>query len=235
MTQHLIIDDFLRYQKAADKSGLTIKTCRSDLYIFAHWFEQTHAEALKIHKITPVDLRQYKQHMEQVANKPQTINRHLNSLKYFLEWGFENKKISYHLLVPKPVKQMRAPPKWLSRLAQNALLRHMERYAKPRDTAVIKIFLTTGLRVQEVCDLMWQDIVITSRKGHMIVKHRKGNKYREIPLNKDARLAFINLGYQQYAGREQYIPRPTMKHANLIYRQNFQKKSGVLSVNPRNF
>lgn len=205
MTKHTIIDDFLRYQKAADKSELTLKSYRSDLGIFVQWFEQTNNDTFKIHKITPTDLRQYKQHMEQANFKPQTMNRRLSSLKYFLAWGFENKKINYRLSIPKPIKQMRTAPRWLSKLEQNALLRHMERYAKPRDIAVIKILLNTGLRVQELCGLTWQDIVIASRKGHMVVNRGKGNKYRKVPLNKDARMAFLNLGYQQYAGHEQYI------------------------------
>jgi len=50
---------------------------------------------------------------------------------------------------------MRSAPKWLDKIEQNALLRHMERYAKSRDVAIVKILMNTGLRVQELCDLTW--------------------------------------------------------------------------------
>lgn len=199
---HVTIDDFIRCQKAADKSPLTLKHYRSDLYLFAQWFKKTNGEMLRMALITPTDLRQYKQHLNQKGYKPQTINRRLCSLTYFLAWGWETKKITYRLPIPKRVKHMRSAPKWLSKRDQHALLRHMERYAKPRDISIIKILINTGLRVQELCHLTWQDVVMSSRKGHVIIHHGKGNKYREVPLNKDARQAFFNVGYQQHAGTD---------------------------------
>jgi len=205
MAQNSAIEGFIRYQKAADKSDLTLKSYQSDLVIFAQWFEQANGESLRLHKVTPTDLRQYKQHLDQSGFKPQTINRRLCCLKYFLEWGWKTKKISYRLPSPKLVKQMRSAPKWLDKTEQNALLRHMERYAKPRDIAIVKILMNTGLRVQELCDLTWQDIILTERKGRVVVKRGKGNKYREIPLNKDARHAFLDLDYQQHAGSDGLI------------------------------
>lgn len=205
MAQNKMINAFISYQKAADKSDLTLKNYQSDLVIFARWFEEINGEPLRLHKITPTDLRQYKQHLDRAGFKPQTINRRLCCLKYFLEWGWATKKISHRLPIPKPIKQMRSAPKWLDKTEQNALLRHMERYAKSRDVAIVKILMNTGLRVQELCHLIWKDIILTARKGHVVVNRGKGNKYREIPLNKDARNAFLNLGHLQQAGSEGFI------------------------------
>jgi len=47
--------------------------------------------------------------------------------------------------------------------------------------------------------------MLTERKGYVVVNRGKGHKYREIPLNKDARHAFLNLDYQQYAGSDGLI------------------------------
>lgn len=98
MAQNSSIEGFIRYQKAADKSDLTLKSYQSDLVIFAQWFEQANGESLRLHKITPTDLRQYKQYLDQSGFKPQTINRRLYCLKYFLEWGWKTKKISNYAI-----------------------------------------------------------------------------------------------------------------------------------------
>ncbi len=100
---------------------------------------------------------------------------------------------------------MRAAPKWLGKQAQHALLRHMERYASPRDVELVKLLLNTGLRVNELCRLTWQDSSVAARKGHLVIRQGKGHKYREVPLNKTARQALLNLGYHQYAGTTRAI------------------------------
>jgi len=65
--------------------------------------------------------------------------------------------------------------------------------------------LNTGLRVSELCALKWSDITMSDRKGKLLVNAGKGCKYRDIPLNKDARLAFFNLDYTIHAGSDAFI------------------------------
>lgn len=133
--------------------------------------------------------------------RPATINRRLLSLKYFLEWGWVAKKIKYRFPLPKTVKQSQSMPKWLTRSQQNQLLRHVEQYGSKRDTAIVKILLNTGLRVSELCDIKWAHITMSERKGKLLVNVGKGCNYRQIPLNKDARLALyfpLRMIYQEY-------------------------------------
>lgn len=137
--------------------------------------------------------------------RPPTINRRLLSLKYFLEWGWRTKKIKYRFPLPKTVKQSQSIPKWLNRCQQNQLLRHIEQLGSKRDIAIVKILLNTGLRVSELCGLKWSDIIMSDRKGKLLVNAGKGSKYRDIPLNKDARLAFYNLDYTIHAGSDAFI------------------------------
>jgi integrase/recombinase XerC len=100
---------------------------------------------------------------------------------------------------------MSSAPKWLNRIEQNALLRHIEQIASIRDITIIKVLMNTGLRVQELCDLKWSDIVIAERKGNLTVRNRKGEKYREIPLNKESRNAFNAIDYKQHVGSDRPV------------------------------
>lgn len=48
--------------------------------------------------------------------------------------------------------------------------------------------------------LVWPDIKITERKGILIVRSGKGAKFREVPLNDEARKAFQSIDYPGDAG-----------------------------------
>ena len=49
---------------------------------------------------------------------------------------------------------------------------------------IIVLLLNTGLRISELCNLMWNYIDFHTRK--LIVQHGKGDKQRSIPLNDTA-------------------------------------------------
>ncbi len=160
-----LIDDYILYQKSMDKSAHTLSSYRSDLARFSVWFQSVNNMEMKLLNITPTDLRQYKQYIMDADLRPTTINRRILSLKYFLEWGWETKKIKNRFPLPKTVKQAATIPKWLNRVQQNQLLRHVEQYGSTRDQAIVKILLNTGLRVSELCALKWSHITMSERKG----------------------------------------------------------------------
>jgi integrase/recombinase XerC/integrase/recombinase XerD len=88
-----------------------------------------------------------------------------------------------------PVTVQQEAPKWLDRNEQNALIRAVRKLGDLRELTIITVLLQTGLRVQEFCDIRLKDIIIGDRKGTIIVQSGKGGKYREVPLNVDARRA----------------------------------------------
>lgn len=198
------IEKYIAYQKTTDKSKMTLASYRSDLMQFARWFQKVNNDEVRLHKITPTDFRQYKQFLISSQFKPQTINRRLLSLKYFLEWGRDTKKIKYSFPYPKTVKQNTSKLRWIDKNRQHRLLRHMEEHASLRDKEIVRILLNTGLRIQELCNLKWAHVTTSDRKGKLIV-YGKGQKYREVPLNKDSRNALDALGYKDKADKADFI------------------------------
>lgn len=71
---------------------------------FAIWFESVNKVEMGLVNITPTDTRQYKQQLIDSNLRPQTINRRLLSLKYFLEWGWDTKRIKYRFSITKDSK-----------------------------------------------------------------------------------------------------------------------------------
>ncbi|WP_119344924.1 tyrosine-type recombinase/integrase [Facilibium subflavum] len=205
MDQLHLIETFIDYLKTNDRSSATIKSYASDLYLFAKWFEEKNHEELQAKKITPTDLRQYKQHLIDHPMKPSSINRKISVLKRFINWLLQINYIQQRFSFPKMLKHNNAIPRWLDKNQQDMMISHLEKYANKCDYAIIKLLLNTGLRVNELVELKWTHIRMTDKKGALTVYYHKTNHYRDIPLNKDARYALITLGFVKMSGKDEYV------------------------------
>ncbi len=58
-----------------------------------------------------------------------------------------------------------------------------------RPCAVFELLSNASLRVGELCALRVGDVSLSERKGKVIVRRGKGNKYREVPVNIETRKA----------------------------------------------
>jgi integrase/recombinase XerC len=193
------LDRFTRHLEDAERSPLTIQSYLGDLRAFAAWFDETNGDALLPARVTPTDLREFKQHLLLRGRKPSSINRKLATLRTFLRWAADAGLTSGlpAVKMPKTERQVRPGPRWLDRREKNALLRAVERGGSTRDTAAVQLLLSTGLRVQELCTLTWQDVALSERAGMLTVRRGKGGKRRQVPLNRDARSTLLSLGYAE--------------------------------------
>jgi site-specific recombinase XerD len=183
--------DFTETLAREGKSALTIKSYLSDLRHFAVWFTQTNGETFSPQGITLLDVRAYQAHMLTVSHfRPATINRRFAALPKYCRWakgqGFLKDDPTSEV---KGVRQVKAAPKALSSLELRRLLREAHKGGVARDIALIETLANTGLRVGELAALTLDDAEISERKGMVTVRAGKGAKYRQVPLNADARRA----------------------------------------------
>ena len=139
---------------------------------------------------TSVDLNRYLDYLGQSA--PATIQRKLISLKKFFAWAYkhQHRKKEPPEFPTRLPKQQPLAPRWLSKNQVDALIRKAEQdhhSLSSRNVVIIKLMLHTGLRVSEVVDLKWEDIVIRRYEGHLTVHCGKGSKKRIVPLNSTIR------------------------------------------------
>lgn len=164
-------------------------TYRGVLMKFVQWFEETTGEAFAPKNVTDLDTADYKRHLLSHA-KPATINKTRITLKRYFDWLVNQGIISESPMKgSRPVKQGRRAPRWLDRKEQLALLRAVKKEGKSRDIAIIQLLLHAGLRVEELCNLRLEDVELSERKGKVVIRQGKGEKWREVPLNRDAREA----------------------------------------------
>lgn len=184
-------------------SERTLLAYNNNMTSFMVWFEVENGEEFDPSLITSIDLRAYRKFsLEHEQVKPATWNQRLATMRSVCTWAIEAGILSYDPSSEiKRASQSPLPPRWLDKRDQKRLLRAMERnvnaasrysYAHRmaiRDNAMIALMLWAGLRVGEVANLEFYDIEISERKGSVIVRMGKGEKYREIPLNSEAREA----------------------------------------------
>lgn len=182
------IEDFILHLESRDRSRHTISAYHLDLQQFEKWFAGVNGDEMEPAKVTPTDLREFKHFLiEDEQLRPATTNRKLASLRAFLKWAVGEGTIESVPRMPQGVEQVQSAPKALDRREMNALIRAVERHGSKRDQAIVFLLLNTGVRVQECSSLNVEDIEMSERKGKLVVRSGKGQKYREVPLNVEAR------------------------------------------------
>lgn len=127
-------------------------------------------------------VRDYKIHLKTVCKmKPTSVNLSLAAVDHFARFlGLERPAVEREDLV-------QAAPRALEKEEQVAFLRAVERCASARDRALAHLLFYTALRIGECAALNLEDVPLSARKGKVIVRSGKGDTYREVPLNAEAR------------------------------------------------
>lgn len=192
------LDQYQQYLLEMDKSAMTIKGYATDLKQFQKWLGSDRS----LETLTAADVRSYRDYLMTKAASPNTISRHLASLASFGQWGADKAKLfpenpALHI---EPIEVATLAPRWLDKNQKRKLLNTIEndlRIAREkyprlwliryRDSVIVNLLLTTGLRVGELCDLRISDLALGERKGSLMVRNGKGRKRRSVALMNETR------------------------------------------------
>jgi integrase/recombinase XerD len=181
--------------EALDLRPATVRNYISDLRGFMAWCEQTWQAdnaslVFSLERVATPTVTRYRDYLQHEARrKPNTVNRYLVSIKRYFSWAIDEELIMRDPARPvKLVAQMLRAPRHLSDREEESLLTAVSRSGNLRDVTLITLMLHTGLRVSEVCNLKWEQVVWQKRSGYLRIWGKR-NKYREVPLNVTARNA----------------------------------------------
>ncbi len=166
-----------------DFSANTKKALKSDFGHFLLWYVGTNHEPFRFTRFTESDITNYKQACQQRGHAPSTINRRLTHLRmlcdFFVKEGRMKQNVAKNI---KSLKTQRLAPKSLELPDLRKITKEVELRGNLRDHLIFAMFSGAGFRVSELSALKIEDIVLTDRKGHAIVRNGKGGKTREVPL-----------------------------------------------------
>ena len=138
-------------------------------------------------------LRIYQTELEQRGYKPTTRNRKTFTIKGFFnflhEYALTNDNIAAKLIPPQ---SERGEPRFLSEAEYTRLLQACS--GNPRDTAILQLFLQTGIRLSELIGLSVNDVTFVTDSGLEgsnagTIRIRRSGDYVTIPLNHKAQNA----------------------------------------------
>lgn len=184
-----LVKEYCRILERSARKSSTVSSYKQDLESLRRWAEGTLGEGGLLLDLTPIDLKQFRLYLMD-RFKPSTVNKALVVIKAFFRWLQEKGYTSYNPAAElKSVPSQRPAPRWLDKKEQLRLLRQLQKENNKRDMAAVSLMLRAGLRCSEVCNLGKEDIELSERKGKVIVRYGKGEKWREVPLNSDTRKA----------------------------------------------
>lgn len=195
------------YQAWLDRQPLSPHTRRAYLGRVRHYGEYLAAcpgdygDPIEDGNARKYAARDYKTHLKTVRKaRPSTVNLALAAIDHF--YSFLG-GVQPH--VPREELPQQAP-RALEADQQRRFLRAVERADSARDRALALLLFFTGLRVGECAALDVEDVALSARKGSVIIRSGKGDAYREVPLNSEARTAlaaWLEARRTRDAGREE--------------------------------
>ncbi|MDP4086163.1 MAG: tyrosine-type recombinase/integrase [Bacillota bacterium] len=169
------------------KSKETIKTYKYAIEQFEIWLD---GAGTNLQEYSRTDIQLYINYLVGNGKSAATINKIWNALKKYSLFVSKSECIK-DISVIKPPSIFNTAPKSLSRNEANSLVRQIDRSNNIRDLAICLVLLNCGLRLSELVFLDKRDVIISDRKGEIIVRYGKGNKERTVPLNSETRRAII--------------------------------------------
>ena len=124
------------------------------------------------------------------TRKPGSINTKLATLKSFLGWCKKSGFIAEKPEMPKRAASAPQAVKALDEEKQKELLREARAHRNKRTWPTVYVMVETGLRLAELVALRRKDLVISERRGELLVRAGKGCKSRTLPIDPELRRVF---------------------------------------------
>lgn len=185
---------FLASLARDDLAPATRRGYRYDLRHFLAWRRTVQDRPFTIEGLAEYELIAYRQHMVAGGLRPATINRRLDALRRLCRWARGTGALAAD--AARDVRPMRTTrnrqPAGLTDVEVHALLRAAGASSHglaTRNYAMTQLMLQAGLRVSEVAALQVGDVTMSDRSGSVRIRHDKGIKGRDVPLNVTVRRA----------------------------------------------
>ncbi|WP_102947262.1 tyrosine recombinase XerC [Stenotrophomonas sp. VV52] len=195
------VQDFLGYLQVERRaSAHTLDAYRRDLDALGSWATQQDASA---EALDGPQLRRFIADEHRRGLAPKSLQRRLSACRSFYAWLLKHQRIA-----ASPAAGLKAPkaPRRLPQvLDADEAVRLVELPTDAplglRDRALLELFYSSGLRLSELCALIWRDLDFATGLVNVL---GKGNRQRRVPFGSHARDAL--LGWRDESGGSEAQP-----------------------------
>lgn len=176
-----MIERFIRIQEGRNRSPQTLRAYRSDLTQLATWLHQDNSYLTDPLDVTGDDLNEYLASLAHRGVSGVSRARKLAAIREFYR-SIKNSGLIDHSPVDRvdTPKRERKARTYLTPEEYNRLLAAAG--ANPRDFCILTLFIQTGIRISELCELRLDDLDLAT--GMLTVRVGKGMSARSIELEK---------------------------------------------------
>ncbi|WP_273129743.1 tyrosine-type recombinase/integrase [Bacillus weihaiensis] len=175
-----IIKQFIHYLQKKDREESTVKMYVQEIRHFIGWMESNNKQ---LASLTEADIIQFRNFLIQKNMKPATINKSLSTISSFLKWVKETYHYDLHFPVQIRLSNQTSEqkPTWITQAEQSELLHILtlekNPFQKARNEAIVYLMLFTGLRIEEVSQLLIKQV----HNDYLFIQHGE-NIDRKVPI-----------------------------------------------------
>lgn len=179
---------FLRSLTGANHSPATLRAYKTDVGQLLAWLQENNLTAQHVDQVEKADITEYLASLAQRGLSGVSRARKMAAIREYFRFlegdGYLQRSPILGVETPKKEKNVRT---WLRTDEYTRML--SESGANPRDYAILQVFLQTGIRVSELCNLRLDDVDF---EGQLLKVTGKGRVTREIELEKKGIQAIRN-------------------------------------------
>ncbi len=178
--------EFLAYLEVERRmSAHTLDAYRRDLDALDAWSQK---QGAKIEALDGEQLRQFIAAEHRRGLAPKSLQRRLSGCRSFYAWLLKHRRITASPAAG--LKAPKAPRKLPQVLDADEAVQLVELPTDAplglRDRALLELFYSSGLRLSELCALIWRDLDFATGLVNVM---GKGNRQRRVPFGSHARTA----------------------------------------------
>jgi site-specific recombinase XerD len=175
------LESFLRALEGKNRSSGTQSAYKTDLSQFFTWIHENSLITETVDQVEKIDVTEYLAYLGQRGLTGVSRSRKIAAIREYFRHleGMDLIQRSPATGVETP-KREKTTKTWLRPDEYTKLLSLAG--SNPRDYAILQVFLQTGIRVSELCDLRLDDVDCVG--GMLKVRDGKGMQAREIELEK---------------------------------------------------
>lgn len=187
-----------------ERSQGTVAEYAKDLKCIEVFLKEKYAPSLHIEFVTLGDVKAYLSMLEKTKQyQPTSCNRHLNTLRSFYKFAYNNDFVSTNVV--KSISPKKVSKKERSFLTEQEFHEFAESIKHDLVQLVVRTLFYTGLRISECLSLKVKHIDF--EKSTICIFNGKGNKDRLVPLN-----AILKVHLQDYIEKR----RPSVQSEKLF-------------------
>jgi len=164
------IQEFLLFKSSIGASDAYIRRCSYELRYFKTWLGEK--------EVTPVVMLQYLSYLHKQPISDWYRKSNAQTLKACLNYL---RSVDYDYPLPD-FRLPRIHRKKMCYLRPEDIKKLLKTNLSPKELLIIRLLISTGLRLSECCDLEWRDINFST--GVIDVRHGKGDKFRVVVTDK---------------------------------------------------